>query len=80
MGSNPSLSAWPLFGKILSLSASANLCKIIFLLNKLFASLVTLKTEQIEGHEWKNNNLRNNDCGFLRIRNKSNCSNKTMEK
>lgn len=78
--SNPSLSASALFGKILSLSASANLCKIIFILNKLFAPLVTLKTEQIEGHGWKDNNLRKNDCRFLRMRNKSNCSNKTVEK
>lgn len=50
MGSNPPLFAWVLFGRILSLSASANLRKIIFILNKLFALLVTLKTEQIEGH------------------------------
>lgn len=50
MRSNPPLSAWVLFGGILGLSASANLCKITFILNKLFALLVTLKTEQIEGH------------------------------
>lgn len=80
MRSNLSLPAWVLSGKILSLSASTNLCKIIFILKKSFALLVTLKTEQIEGHGWKDNHLRNNDCGFLRMRNKSNCSNKTMEK
>lgn len=79
MRSNPSLPAWVLSGKIVSLSASTNLCKIIFILKKLFALLVTLKTEQIEGHGWKDNHLRN-DCGFLRMRNKNDCSNKTMEK
>lgn len=62
MGSNPSLPAWALFSKILGLSASANLCKIIFILNKLFALLVTLKAEQIEGCGWKNNDLKSKDC------------------
>lgn len=80
MGSNPSLLAWALCGKILRLSASVNLCKIIFILNKLFALLVTLKTEQIEGHGWKDNNLRNNDSRFLKMGMKSNCCNRTMEK
>lgn len=49
MGSNPSLPACALFGKILRLSASTNLCKIIFILNKLFALLVTLKQNKLKG-------------------------------
>lgn len=79
-GSNPPLSAWVLLGRILSLSASANLCKIIFILNKLFALLVTLKTEQIEGHGQKDNNLKKTCSRILRMRMKSNCSNKTVAK
>lgn len=67
MGSNPSLPAWALFSKILGLSA--NLCKIIFILNKLFAPLVTLKTEQIEGCGWKNNNLKSKRLYFLKNEN-----------
>lgn len=33
--------------------------------------LVTLKTEQIEGTGWKDNNLRNNKHRILRMRNKT---------